>query len=364
MNPHPILERSVTAMPPLAQEDLDQVLQDTLSCWDEVRGQTLFIAGGTGFVGLWLLESFAAANDRLQLGAHVVVLARHPEALAQKAPHLLARADLEFIRGDVRSFPFPAGRFPFVIHAATPVSVAAGPAAVRETLDVILSGTRRMLEFAAQAGTRKFLLTSSGAIYGTQPADVLHLPEDHPGAPDPLLPISVYGEGKRVAEQLCVTESQRAGFAAKVARCFAFVGPHLPLDGRFAIGNFIRDALSEKPIRVLGDGTPRRSYLYAADLAVWLWTILFQGRPARAYNVGSHDAVSIAQLAALVGTTFGNPHPVQVSHPAVPGQSPSRYVPDVNRAATELGLRQTVPLDEAIHRTARWWRASAQFGPA
>lgn len=364
MNQSPTLERAGHVLPPLAREDLDQVLRGTLSCWEEARGQTLFITGGTGFVGLWLLESFAAANDRLKLDAHAVVLVRHPEVLVQKAPHLLARADLEFMRGDVRDFAFPAGRFPFFIHAATPVSAATGSAAARETSDIIVGGTRRMLEFAARAGGRKFLLVSSGAVYGVQPADVQHLMEDHCGAPDPLLPSFAYGEGKRAAEQLCMVEFQRAGFASKIARCFTFIGPHLPLDGQFAIGNFIRDALSGRAIRVLGDGTPRRSYLYAVDLAIWLWTILFRGSPARAYNVGSQDALSVGQLATIVGTTLGSRHPMQVSQLAVPGQPSSRYVPDVSRATTELGLRQTVPLTEAIRRTANWWRASAQFDTA
>ena len=363
MNLPPSLERSCPVLPPLAREDLDQVLQGTLSCWEEARGQTLFIAGGTGFFGLWLLESFAAANDRLKLGARAVVLARHPEVLAQKAPHLLARADLEFIAGDVRTFPFPSGRYPLVIHAATPVGTAVGAAETREILDIIVGGTRRMLEFAAHSGARKFLLTSSGAVYGGQPTSINHLTEDGSGVPGPPLPVSAYGEGKRLAEQLCMDESRRAGFEAKVARCFAFVGPHLPLDGQFAIGNFIRDALSGKAIRVLGDGTSHRSYLYATDLAVWLWTILFRGASARAYNVGSRDAVSIAQLATLVGTILGSPHPVQIAEPAVLGQAPSRYVPEVQRAAAELGLRQTVPLAEAIRRTANWWRAATPTTP-
>ena len=185
--------------PPLPPEDLDHVLQHTGKLWEELRGQRLFITGGTGFFGMWLLESFARANDIFKLGASAVVLTRDPGAFAAKAPHLANRRDLELLTGEVRTFVFPSGKFPFVIHAATEASAKMNTEAPAEMLDVIGAGTKRVLDFAASAGVKKLLFTSSGAVYGRQPAGLTHIPEDYAGAPDPLLAGSAYGEGKRLA---------------------------------------------------------------------------------------------------------------------------------------------------------------------
>ena len=341
-------------LPPLPREDLADVLHQTRALWAEARGQAFFITGGTGFFGRWLLESFTHINDTLGLGMRATVLTRDPARFAAQAPHLAGRADLRFIAGDIRTFAFPPGNFLYVIHAATEASAKLNEEAPQVMLDAIIGGTRRTLEFAAQAGAKKLLLTSSGAVYGPQPADLTHVPEDYPGAPNPLLPGSAYGEGKRIAEHLCAVHARQTGCETKIARCFAFVGPHLPLDTHFAIGNFIRDALKGGPIRVGGDGSPRRSYLYASDLAIWLWTLLFQGPSGQAYNVGSGADLSIAELAHTVSQALGGQAAVETARPVVPGQLVSRYVPSVARAENDLGLRMRVPLAEAIQKTARW----------
>jgi dTDP-glucose 4,6-dehydratase len=343
--------------PPLPEEDLEHILEHTRDLWDQARGASFFITGGTGFFGVWLLESFCHINDRLSLGMRATVLTRNSDRFAGKCPHLYGRGNLRFIEGDVRDFALPEGDFTCVIHAATEASAKLNAEAPEEMLSSIIGGTRRVLELAAKSGTQKLLLTSSGAVYGEQPSKMTHVPETYVGAPDPLLPASAYGEGKRVSEHMCAVHAARYGCEAKIARCFAFVGPHLPLDTHFAIGNFIRDAMAGGPIRVGGDGTPFRSYLYAADLAIWLWTILFRGASGRAYNVGSEEAISIAALAREVVETVAPSAQVTIALP-LPAEGttarPSRYVPDVSRAKRELKLHELIHLPEALRRTAAW----------
>jgi dTDP-glucose 4,6-dehydratase len=199
-------------------------------------------------------------------------------------------------------------------------------------------------------------LTSSGAVYGRQPPDTTHVGEEYMGAPDVSSPRSAYGEGKRLSELLCAIYGTRHGIETKIARCFAFVGPHLPLDAHFAIGNFIRDSLAGGPMVVKGDGTPFRSYLYAADLAAWLWTILLRGAGNRPYNVGSNQAVTIAETAAAVSRALGENTVVTIAKKPAPGQPVQHYVPDISRAASELQLDQWTQLDDAIRATAHWHR--------
>lgn len=334
--------------------DLDHVLDRTRGLWDELRGGHIFLTGGTGFFGCWLLESFAWANDRLGLHASALVLTRNPEAFRKKAPHLADHPAIRFHQGDVRTFEFPAGSFSHFLHAATESNAKLNrenPLLVSET---ILEGTRHTLDFAASCKAGKFLLTSSGAVYGRQPPEMTHIPEDYRGVPDPADPNSVYGRGKRAAEELCETYARRSGIEVKIARGFAFAGPYLPLDIHFAIGNFIRDGLKGGPIVVQGDGTPCRSYLYAADLAVWLWTILLRGRTGRTYNVGSEEEVTIRALAETVAKGFSPVPEVRVLKQAAAGAPIERYVPATQRAASELDLRATIGLPDAIQRTISW----------
>ncbi len=332
--------------------DLEHVLAHTRPLWEALRGRRVFVTGGTGFVGTWLVESLAFANRRLELDVRATILTRSPAAFVRRVPHLADDPAVSFLEGDVAGFHYPAGSFPYVIHGATERHVEADPEHPLSIFDRDTAATRRMLEFARQAGTEKLLFTSSGAVYGRQPPDTPNIPEEYPGAPLPTNgdPLSIYGQGKRVSEFMCAQYAHQYGFDATIARLFAFAGAHLPLDGQYAVGNFVGDVLANRPIRIAGDGTPLRSYLYAADLAIWLWTILLAGRSGTAYNVGSPNAVSIRELADVVAGATVPGTPVEVAKEPVPGALPSRYVPSVTRAETELGLRPWIALEEAVRR--------------
>ena len=338
---------------PLAH-DLDHVLARTTGLWEELRGARVFVTGGTGFFGCWLLETFLWANDHLRLDASVVVLTRDGNAFGRRVPHLACHPAVRLHDGDVRTFEFNGGEFSHVVHAATDSSAAVDDRD-RRMFDTIVEGTRRTLEFARRSGARRFLLTSSGAVYGRQPAELTHVPEEYAGGADRPGAGQEYAEGKRAAEKLCAAYAD-AHLQPTIARCFAFVGPYLPLDVHFAVGNFIRDGLQGGPIRISGDGTPYRSYLYAADLAIWLWTILLRGQATRPYNVGSETSISIASLAHAVARRFTPESAVRIGKPAMSDGPAERYVPSTRRVRNDLGVTVSVDLEEALTRTVDWYR--------
>ena len=345
---------------PLPLQDIQHVLEYTKPLWEQAKRKKIFLTGGTGFVGKWLLESFIFANNQLSLDAQITILSRNPEPFKVEYPSIANSACISFHKGDVRNFDFPKNNFDFIIHAATDTNAKfniENPLLVTET---IINGTNRVLDFARQCKTKRFLFLSSGAVYGRQPDNLPFISEDYNNSPSPSYPSSAYGISKKTAEMLCITHHKQYGIETTIARCFALVGPYLNLNIHFAIGNFIRDAIKNKTIIVNGDGTPLRSYLYAADLAIWLWTILFNGQPVNIYNVGSDNAISIADLAKKVAEISGNNCNVKITKKSTQATERQRYIPSIDKARNELKLDCWIGLEEAIKRTMQFYTQKKQ----
>ncbi|WP_035256743.1 NAD-dependent epimerase/dehydratase family protein [Desulfatirhabdium butyrativorans] len=326
--------------------------------WKELQNSRIFVTGGTGFFGIWLLESLVWVNFLKKLDIEIVVLTRDVVSIQKKAPYLASFPCIHWHIGDIRGFDYPEGQFSHLIHLA---SASAFEKAVQEPLeryDTIVMGTRRTLDFAVHCNARKFLYVSSGNVYGRQPDTITHVPEDFSGCPDLDESNAALGFGKRAAEFLCCSYSQKFGIETKIARCFTFVGPYLQLNLHYAVGNFIRDALAGGPIVIKGDGSSLRSYLYAGDLAVWLWKILLCGASCRPYNVGSEYPVTILQLAQIVAQYLTNDINIEIQGNQENTQPINRYIPCTFRARSELALEQYTSLQESIRRTIRFYAES------
>lgn len=335
----------------LIQEDVVHVCESLRPHFTSFQRRRFFLTGGTGFFGKWLLHTFLGLRNACGLNLSLTVLSRNPRQFLDAHPEFAGHKGLTFVAGDVRTFEFnDLPSFDVVLHGATAASAKLEKEDPEEMYSVITDGTRHVLEFTRRCGAERLLFISSGAVYGPQPPHLSHLSETDEGEP-----VAAYGKGKKASEKLCL-EAADQRFECVIARPFAFVGPYLPLDTHFAIGNFIRDVLAGSPIIINGDGRPYRSYQYAADLAKWLWTIQAIGTNGMAYNIGSDEAVSVLDLALKVRACAGSDAPIVVREKQNPESPPPRYLPSIQRAKAELGVANRYPLDEAIRRTIAWYR--------
>lgn len=334
----------------IAPADLEEIVRLGARDFEALRGTRLFITGGTGFFGKWLLAGLDRADRELGLDLRLTILSRDPRRFAAQWPEVEGRKGWTLFEGHVAELPVLLERFDYVVHAAADAPAQASEAAETERSRAIVEGTRRVLALAERKGTKRLLFVSSGAVYGAATGKLEGAAEEEFAEAKAVMP---YGEAKRAAERACAGSKAACG----IARAFAFLGPHLPLDRNFAAGNFIADALRGGAIRVRGDGTALRSYLYPTDLVTWLIAILTRGAAGAAYNVGSDEVVSTRDLARAMAAETSEDARVEIQ--STQPQGPQNiYLPNIARAKDELGLRVTVPLREAIRRTLAFHRSS------
>lgn len=338
----------------MIEEDLKYIIKNTKDILSFFRGKKIFITGGTGFFGVWLVEFLVYANKILSLNMQISVLTRNKENYFRKMPCFLKYESLKYIEGDVRSFRYLGNSYDVVIHAATDTSLTHKKEKSLYNFDVITSGTKNVLDFAVASGVQDVVLISSGAVYGEQPRELKKISESFSGAPCTNDIKSVYGEGKRVTELLGLLYSENYNINVKIARCFSFIGPYMDLNNGFAIGDFIKNFVNDDTIVINGDGTPYRSYLYMSDMVIWLLTILVRGDNCTPYNIGSEHAVSIKELAVMVSKIDNKNLPIQILEKKSDESLPRRYIPSVEKAYDELGLRQRIDLNDMIIKTIRW----------
>lgn len=345
---------------PLPQADIDKVILLTREVWSHLRDRRILLTGGTGFIGSWLLEVMQKANDDLNIGMQFSVITRNPVAAHRNHPNLFDRADTHILEGDILGELRYQGKWDICIHAATDVESSLNAVNPLATFNSIAMGMDNVLRFAKSRGVSRFLLLSSGAVYGEQPEQLEKIPETYMGAPKSLNSRSAYGCGKKVSEWL-VTASESDHFEPVIARIFALIGPGMPQKGSFAAGNFLEDVLCNRKIVIKGDGRSIRSYLYMADLCTWLLNIMVFGKSGVAYNVGSEASHSILELANLFSRHLNANESEKICISNAANNLVSRYVPNTALAREELGLRECTPIDSAIQKTIEWGAVAKDY---
>jgi dTDP-glucose 4,6-dehydratase len=233
----------------------------------------------------------------------------------------------------------------FVYHMASPASPIDYARLPLHTLKVGAYGTHNTLGLAKVKRAR-FLLASTSEVYGD--------PEVHPqketywGNVNPIGPRGVYDEAKRYAEAMTMAYLRQQGVDTSIARIFNTYGPRMrPHDGR-AIPTFLRQALSEKPVTVFGDGSQTRSFCFVDDLVRGL-VALGESGVHEPVNLGNPDEMTLLEMAkAVIELTESRS---EIVFEALPVDDPKVRQPDITRAKSLLGWEPQVELREGLRKT-------------
>jgi len=339
----------------LPDEDLDHVVdvvQGRVAGLDDAR---VLVTGASGFVGRWVVASLVQVRRQLALpGLTIQVLVRDSTRARSRLGSQLW-SELDVLEADINADWTLKESVSHVVHGATPSSRRSGSADARSVLVTSVLGTQSLLRALAECRTRpRVLHLSSGAVYGPQPLDMARIPETWPGGPSPFQATTPYAEGKRAAEALLEAAGREGIIDPLHARLFAFLGPGLPTDESFAIGNFVRDALGSGPIHVLGDGSVVRSYLDARDLAAWLMLLLLEGEASESYNVGSPKGEPLTYWASLCSELSG----ADVKFGDASVSDRSIYVPNVTKSVREQFAVESRDAREALSSWMQWLEVS------
>lgn len=317
------------------------------------RGRAL-VAGGAGFIGSHLCDRLIADGwrvycvDNLATGRLVNI------------QHLQDHPRFRFIQHDVCEPLSGLAPCHWVFHLASPASPPGYQRMPIETLRVNSEGTLRLLERAEEWGAR-LLYASTSEAYG----DPLEHPqrETYRGNVSSVGPRSMYDEGKRFGEAMCMAFARARGVDARIVRIFNTYGPRSdPADGRL-VPNFVSQALAGEPMTVYGDGSQTRSLCYVSDMVDGLVAAMSSAvATGEVVNLGNPDEHAVLEYARIIRDLCGSSSEIVFTEPAV-GDDPQRRQPDISRARDWLGWTPRVGLRDGLAITADYFRRAAESEP-
>jgi UDP-glucuronate decarboxylase len=349
------------ALTDVVRRDLDEICDRVESALGPLAGATVLVSGGEGFLPSYLVDALLQANDRgLTPTCRVVCVDNRSTADPARLAHRAERDDFTLLERDVTEPLELDGPLDYVVHGASIASPTWYRARPLETIDVNVTGTRRLLDLARAKDVKGLMYLSSSEIYGDPPPERVPTSEDYWGHVSSVGPRACYDESKRLAETLCMTYHRLYGLPVTIVRPFNVYGPRLRLDDQRVVPDFVRDALEEKQIAILSDGRVTRSFCYVSDAVAAMLLLLVSDASGEPFNVGNDEEVTIAELAAVVDEVSGNRLGVRYEtsgDPAYLTDNPSRRSPDLSKLTAATGWRPSIELREGIGRTLAYYRS-------
>jgi dTDP-glucose 4,6-dehydratase len=300
---------------------------------------TSLVTGGAGFLGSHLCDYL------LDRGHRVICVDNVDTGSLENIRHIDTDADFRFEMRDITSHFEIDEPVQFVYHMASPASPIDYARLPLHTLKVGAYGTHNTLGLAKLHRAR-FLLASTSEVYGDP---LVHpQPETYWGNVNPIGPRGVYDEAKRYAEALTMAYLRQQGVNTAIVRIFNTFGARMrPHDGR-AVPTFLRQALTDKPLTVFGDGSQTRSFCYVDDLIRGL-VLLAESEIHEPVNMGNPDEMSLIDLATTIIELTESRS--EVVYEALPIDDPQVRQPDIARALDLLGWEPEIDFREGLRRT-------------
>jgi nucleoside-diphosphate-sugar epimerase len=301
----------------------------------EIRDAVL-VTGAAGFIGRHTVDHLSRQGRRV-IGVDLRDCPPGPAPSGAEVTHVV---------GDLRTMDIRAllGGVSAVIHLAALPGVRPSWERFDEYVQSNVIVTRRLLEACTDRGVRRLAIASSSSVYGNRRDGAMA--EDQPPAP-----VSPYAVTKLAAEQLALAYAARpASTLSTVAlRFFTVYGPGQRSD--MLISRVISAIEGGTEIRVFGDGSQRRDFIFVTDVVRALTAALDVPGASRVCNVGTGEQISVTDIIALISELMGRPATVRTEHRKAGDVSSTRA--DTTRTARALGFRASVPLREGLREHIR-----------
>lgn len=340
----------------LLQSDIDEIVDRLADAAQDFSGKTVLLTGARGFLGRYFMEIFAGLNARVLDKPVRLVGLDNLITAGKSGAQIPDHPNVEFVNHDVIQ-PFDwQGPLDYVIHAAGIASPYYYRAYPLETLEVAITGTRRMLELADQHDA-KITFFSSSEIYGDPDPKHVPMAESYRGNVSCQGPRACYDESKRVGETLCYIYHTKNGTHTNTIRPFNVFGPGMQETDYRVLPNFASRLKAKQPLNVYGSGNQTRTFCYITDAMVGFLLVALKGVPGEAYNIGNpKPEISMVELVQSIERVIGRPvdHNIIEYPDSYPADEPNRRAPDIRKAHLQLEYAPTVTLDEGLKRFLSW----------
>jgi len=329
------------------REDIRRVIKNLGDvCFED---KVVLITGGAGFLGSWICDVL------VEQGAKVICVDNLSSGLENNVSHLLNDENFKFVKHDISEpLKLDVEKVDLIMHLASRASPLEFDKYPIEIIRANTLGTMNMLELARKHNAR-FLFTSTSEVYGD--AKVIPTPETYNGNVNPIGVRGCYDESKRCGEALCMAYLRQYDLDVRVARIFNTYGPRMRADGVYGrvIPRFIKQALTNEPITIFGDGKQTRSFCYVTDQIEGLLRLAwFDECKGEVVNIGNPNEITILELAEIVRKITNSNSEIEFC-PPMP-DDPRRRCPDITKAKNLLNWMPKVELEDGLKRTVEWFK--------